>query len=525
MSLKNSLLVLSALTLSGTLRAQMTDVTQTPNPAKAGIQKSLLQEIGASRGDAMTPDSSIFNIQRDPFRAIRRGRQLFQRKFTEAQGAGPRAGHGVGDIVANPALGAGLADSCASCHGRPKGGAGAGGDVFTRPDSRDARHLYGIGLLEMLADEVTKDLRQQKDAGLALATVTGRRVPVKLQSKGISYGTLIATPNGSVDASGVIGVDQDLRVRPFFHQGGDFSIRSFVVGALKAEMGLEAPDPDLLKASGGMDVTTPAGMELTGSKDSIGAPPVASPVIDGDGDGVANEVDVAIVDYMEFYLLNYFKPGLYEQNAVTVQGRKVFDAIGCADCHVADLTIEHDRRVADVETVYDPVLAAGNFNSLFATATLKTLVVNDGTGLPDKKLPAGGSFVVKNVFTDLKRHDLGAGFHENNFDGTTTKQFMTEPLWGVGTTGPYGHDGRSATLSEVILRHGGEARLSRDRYQGLSATDEVAVLAFLQSLVLFPPDDTASNLNPGNPSDPAFPQKGHGSILLTILFNDPTDKE
>ena len=39
----------------------------------------------------------------------------------------------------------------------------------------------------------------------------------------------------------------------------------------------------------------------------------------------------------------------------------------CAQCHIPDLTINHDRRVADVETVYDQV--KGIFNSLFATAT------------------------------------------------------------------------------------------------------------------------------------------------------------
>jgi CxxC motif-containing protein (DUF1111 family) len=37
-------------------------------------------------------------------------------------------------------------------------------------------------------------------------------------------------------------------------------------------------------------------------------------------------------------------------------------------------------------------------------------------------------------------------------------QWMTRPLWGVGSTGPYGDDGRSITLNDVILRHGGEAQ-------------------------------------------------------------------
>ncbi|ETW94614.1 MAG: hypothetical protein ETSY1_34085 [Candidatus Entotheonella factor] len=45
------------------------------------------------------------------------------------------------------------------------------------------------------------------------------------------------------------------------------------------------------------------------------------------------------------------------------------------------------------------------------------------------------------------------------------------------------------------------------------------VLDFLRSLVLFPPDDTASNLNPGRPGtrDPQEPSE-HGSINLGALF-------
>ena len=102
---------------------------------------------------------------------------------------------------------------------------------------------------------------------------------------------------------------------------------------------------------------------------------------------------------------------------------------------------------------------------------------------------------------------------------------MTTPLWGVGSTGPYGHDGRSTNLSEVILRHGGEAQAVRDNFAKLSIPNRSAVVDFLNSLVLFPPDDTASNLNPGNRNAVGFPQFGHGSIRLTALFNKPADVE
>src|SRR5215468_11460509 len=138
---------------------QLIDKTRAPNVANAGIAKSLADQIGAGRGDVMTPNSSAFIIKRDPFRSIRRGRQLFQRKFTRWQGHGPNFGDGAGDINIDLAIGAGLADSCAACHGRPRGSAGSGGDVATRPDSRDAPHLFGLGLKEMLADEITTDLR------------------------------------------------------------------------------------------------------------------------------------------------------------------------------------------------------------------------------------------------------------------------------------------------------------------------------------------------------------------------------
>src|SRR6185369_15908534 len=212
-------------------RAQMTDRTQNPNVANFGIAKSLTEEIGASRGDLTTPNSSAFIISRDPFRAIRRGRQLFQRKFLRTQGQGPIAGDGVGDINNTLALGAGLSDSCAGCHGRPRGAGGSGGDVVTRPDSRDAPHLFGLGLKEMLADEITTDLRAIKAQALEEARVTGRMATKQLNSKGINYGSITAQPDHTIDTSNVRGVNPDLRVRPFFAHGGKISIREFIVGA------------------------------------------------------------------------------------------------------------------------------------------------------------------------------------------------------------------------------------------------------------------------------------------------------
>ncbi len=506
--------------------AQLVDRTMAPNAANEGIAKSFRDQIGPGRGNLTTPNSSLFIIARDPFRSIRRGRQIFQRKFTEPQGAGPITQNGQGDIGRIIAIGAGLSDSCAACHGRPRGSAGVGGDVATRPDSRDSPHLFGVGLKEMLADEFTAQLRRQRDEAidqLRPDTDRGRRRTVNLTYQGISYGSIVVDRNGVVDSSRVVGVDPDLRVRPFFAHGEKFTIRESLIGAFNDEMGLQAVDPELAAARAGGITISPSGMVFDGSRDRLEPVPATSTTADPDRDGVVNEIPTSVVDHMEFYLLNYFKPGSYEATPETIRGRQVFTQMQCVRCHVPDLTIQQDRRVADVETQFDP--EQGIFNGLFATATPKFVEFNDRTGHPSVKLARRGSFVVKDIFTDLKRHDLGPKFHERNYDGTTETQFITAPLWGVGTSAPYGHDGRSINLAEVILRHGGEAAAEADRFARLSDQDRASVLEFLQSLVLFPPDDTASNLDPGNRSAAGFPQYGHGSIRLGTLFNNPADPE
>ncbi len=502
------------LALPGGVRlvGQLPDRTQAPNAAEAGIGLSLADQIGAGRGDWFTPDSSDYLIARDPFRAIRRGRQLFQRKFSRAQGQGPGVEDGAGDIGANKAIGAGLSDSCAACHGRPRGAAGFGGNVATRPDSRDAPHLFGLGLKEMLADEMTADLRAIRSLAMARAARLGRTLVWPLHAKGVRFGRITVHPDGTVDTSRVEGVDPDLRIRPFFADGGTMSIREFVVGALNAEMGLQSPDAELMGAHDGGRMLTRSGMVLDGAVDRVEAPPA--------GHG---EIPTAVVDYLEFYLFNYFKPALGRQTFEVERGRREFARAGCQRCHVPDLTVLRDRRVADVETTYYP--QASPFTALFATATARFTLEDDGSGHPPINRPSGQRFVVRDIFTDFKRHDLGPNFHERNYDGTVEREFLTTALWGVGSTPPYGHDGRSITLDDAILRHGGEAQDERDNYASLPLARQEHLLRFLQSLILFAPDDTPSNLDPGDPSSPGYPQAGHGSIKLSVLFNDPSRVE
>ncbi len=687
----------------GTASAQLVecdlvDANGNVNAPGGCIGRTLQDQVGPGQGDINTFASSIYLVKRDPARAIRRGRQLFQRKFSVDEGSGPRVNAASsGDITQARALGAGLADSCAACHGRPRGSAGFGGDVNTFPDSRDSPHLFGLGIAEMLADEMTTELRAIQQAALddaangsggatlvdenfdngngsftygddtfnntnnpayadgnivfagsdgvarvalggidnadilgmsggwqttfnapsaasavlsfrfeldqaanyepdefsqALASVDGTvytlatlfgdgngggvqttgmtnvslnlsltagnhtltlggfnnkktfadestevffnnvllvtsgsgpgPVTRDLITKGVNFGQITAHPNGTVDTSAVDGVNTNLRVLPFFAQGGTASMREFLIGAFNAEMGLQAVDPILCAVTdpgSPQAMVSTAGFSYDPALDTFERPPACDTAADPDGDGVANEIDAALVDFMEFYLLNYFKPGQYLVTPRAQQGLQLMDQIGCTTCHVQNLTIDSDRRVADVQTDFDPV--NGIFNELFATASTRFQVVPDGDPYP-QVLPNGDSFVVENIFTDFKRHDLGPDFDERDFDGTKLTEHITEPLWGVGSSAPYGHDGRSINLDAVIRRHGGEAANVTVAFANLSDNDQRKIIEYLETLVLFPPDDTASNLKAGVPGsgDPQDPDN-HGSINLGALFQIP----
>src|SRR5437764_14789222 len=139
--------------------------------------------------------------------------------------------------------------------------------------------------------------------------------------------------------------------------------------------------------------TTPAGMLLDGSLDALEAPPDPDLTVVPDSSPVRNQMATAVVDYLEFYLLNYFKPAVYEQTSQTANGRTVFDRVGCGSCHLGNLQIDHDRRVADLETVYDP--QNGIFNGLFATAAAFVKTSDDGSGLPSLKRPMMQPYLVK----------------------------------------------------------------------------------------------------------------------------------
>ena len=121
-------------------------------------------------------------------------------------------------------------------------------------------------------------------------------------------------------------------------------------------------------------------------------------------------------------------------------------------------------------------------------------------GVPEHvlpRLPKSGNFIAVPLFSDLRTHDMGPALADVDLNGTALAQgtdvaglciqsrmFVTRPLWGVGDTGPWLHDGRALTLLDAIRMHGGEAQPIIDAFNALSPADQQAVVTFLLSLQL-----------------------------------------
>jgi CxxC motif-containing protein (DUF1111 family) len=105
---------------------------------------------------------------------------------------------------------------------------------------------------------------------------------------------------------------------------------------------------------------------------------------------------------------------------------------------------------------------------------------NDGTG-----------HAVVRLFGDLKRHNMGPGDAEQIDEiGSGAGVWLTANLWGIGSTSPYMHDGRSQTLTGAILEHGnggGEnaAQNAFNAFNNAPNTTRQNLILFLMNMVLF----------------------------------------
>lgn len=412
------------------------------------------------------------------------GEALFTAQFTDQDGAGrPMATQAI--IPTKPrrelrqafARTSGMdANACSSCHNQPFDG-GAGdfvANVFlsegfnnhefdtTDPEfsnERGTNHLFGAGLIELLAREMTAELIAQRTNALSKARENGQATRVALVTKEVSFGYITAMPDGMVDLTELDGVDTDLVIRPFSQKGVMTSLRQFTVNASNHHHGMQASER--------------FGARWTGETDF-------------DEDGYTDEFSPADVSALVAWQASLPAPTVWQPSENAWQdaarmGVEYFDDFGCTSCHRTALPLDSLR-------FYDPgpVDAAGTLNQHdVANPAIYDLSHLDWVNSLEQN--EQGQFMVP-LFGDLKRHKitdpendlLGNELFSQRFVGRDI--FMTAELWGVGSTAPYGHRNDFTTLDAIIRAHGGSAKSAKDAYTNAQEKQRSAIVAFLKTL-------------------------------------------
>jgi mono/diheme cytochrome c family protein len=499
------------------------DAAPPAGPAEPDLPAITLREVPAFPLPAHVESKDIAAGGYSFERMFEAGSKLFHAAFNGLDGAGSFVRQDGSRVTrfAPPGPKGPHSQQCSECHSMPF--AAAAGPAHstvseakkgtTAVNARSVPSLFGNGILQLLAQEMTEELQAIRDEAAAAArSAPGTTVVRELRSKGASFGTIAARASAAGAAtfvlSKVAGIDPDLVVKPMDWKGDAPLVRNITLGA----------------AAGGMGMV---GDEIVWKKAGAGQHP------DVDEDGVGREFSVGDVTAMTVYSaaqetpielarlasLGYVKAPSPEETALIESGRRAFAQVGCATCHIPEMPLLNPR-------FEEPTLRG---NGHFYDATLAKLdpdydperpfafdVLKDAQPPRVEARPEGGAVV--RLYGDLKRHAMGrvladpAGPSESfgadseplKVDGKAimipADHFLTPELWGVANTGPWLHDNRAGTLREAILLHGedlppapgapgrSEAQESRDAFLKQPAAEQDAIVAFLLSLRTFSPE-------------------------------------
>jgi hypothetical protein len=404
------------------------------------------------------------------------GELVFEREYTFADGLG---GGGAANAPAGPfrrvhggSFGGPETISCPSCHwvGGPNG-AGAetdnaflvgDGDRTASGDERNAPALLGLGVVQALAGEMSRDLQRQRVALVREAARAGAAREVRLTAKGVDFGVLRAAPDRGLDVSGLRGVDADLVVKPFGWKGTLATFTDFAGEALQVHVGIQS---DALVA--------------TGTHDVIGDGDAADP----DGDGVRGELGrgpfAALAAHLALFELPIVEPLVQDRQLRPAaqallpptttsfaydfqRGRRQFRELGCAGCHLPMMVLE---------------------SPLLVVEGLPPIDLAQDVQAPGLRYDASlGGYPVW-LFSDLKRHDMGpANAAQHVQRDVAREEYLTPRLWGVADSAPYLHDGRAPSFDYAIAGHDGEGAAARAAFEAVPPEQRGPLRVYLMSL-------------------------------------------
>ncbi len=346
------------------------------------------------------------------------GRSLFDKVYTPEEGLGPMFNE----------------NQCSACHTSPASGGTGGFERVvkaTRFDNISGKcdPLVNLGgeNVRTQATPLMKKLGFERESIPDAATEVGHFLAPALFGLGLAE----AVPERAIaaradpedrDGDGISGRAAQTRggrLGRFGRKAEFATLREFIETALRQEMGL---------TTRGEDQETFNGRPVPREADPTPEP----------------EVDSATVGLLTAFVRFLAPPAPLPprsgpQRDTLEAGRRVFESIGCASCHVPTM-----------RTGRNPIRAL------------------------DRKTVA--------LYSDLLLHDMGPGLaNVCSFDASPT-ELRTAILAGLSSRDFYLHDGRAIDLRDAIMAHGGEAQRARDAFAQLPWLRQEYLIRFLKSL-------------------------------------------
>jgi CxxC motif-containing protein (DUF1111 family) len=332
------------------------------------------------------------------------------------------------------------AQACGECHQNPTSGG------ISQITELRAGHLNGSTFVEHPGGSLIND--RAINANFQERVLAGNEVRTfrtSLNTLGdgfvecIDSNTLVAIRNGQPSSMKgtfiqvpVLEAGGALRGGRFGWKNQHASLVSFSGDAYLNEMGITSPMFPNDNTSNGEAV--------------VNGVPVDDGIPDPEDDGADLEI---FASFMRATKAPPRDPVLAETSDAKA-GSVLFDQVGCAICHVRNIT----------------------------TAPPGTVINGGAFVVP----PALGNKTI-HPFSDFLLHDVGTGDGiVQNGGQSTRKMVRTAPLWGMRTRDRLMHDGETLNRNEAILRHGGQATKVINDYKDLSSTKKNQIITFLNSL-------------------------------------------
>src|ERR1700726_2609673 len=175
--------------------------------------------------------------------------------------------------------------------------------------------------------------------------------------------------------------------------------------------------------------------------------------VTADPEDVPDNLGLADIDHFAQFIRGTKAPPRDAELAVSADaqaGQRLFERVGCSDCHVASITTAPPG-----------------------------MLINGGTFA----IPAALGNKIIHPFSDFLLHDIktGDGIVQAGPQNTANK-LRTAPLWGLRMRPRFMHDHQSLTLENAIERHRGEAEDVADRFFDLTETQQQQLITVLNSL-------------------------------------------